>query len=227
MIVPLGLLAFASLVVHQMFEGGGFFINLSTEVVGIIVTVAYVDWLIRKHEREQWVDADQRITERLTVFTNALISGFRVGLGFGPDILDIDMQTPREPQDIHREVMRVGREVLKPSARNRLGRLDQEGWKALIRQLNYGADSCTKMMTMFESRLTPHQYRIFLDLQQELSNSLIFYMTFPEMAGTPDDELPETRTPAIFLKQHGYDSTAEALRNCIDLVLELDETLRE
>ena len=86
--LPLALLSAASLVLHRWWDYDGFLVNLATGLLSIIVTVSYVDWILRKHESHRWSGTDIRISQRLEVFVNALISGIRSGLRFSPDIMD-------------------------------------------------------------------------------------------------------------------------------------------
>jgi hypothetical protein len=215
LVLPLVLLSAASLVVHVWWPAAGFFVNLATELLGIVITVAYVDWILRRNEAERWRGTDTRIQERLKIFSNALISGIRAGLEFRPDVLSETVMLSGNPDLMHKEILRVAEHVLEPSARTRLDRLDQAGWKQLATHIQSTWVEAERLIDRFGSRLGPRQMELMLDIQQALARSLTFWGTFPDLAGVPDEELPRTKTPPELLKASGYDSTAAELRNLL------------
>lgn len=215
LVLPLVLLSAASLAVHAWWPAEGFFVNLATELLGIVITVAYVDWILTRNEAERWRGTDTRIQERLMIFSNALISGIRAGLGFGPDVLSETVMLSGNPDLMHREVLRVAVHVLEPSARSRLDRLDQPGWKQLAAHIQATWGEAERLIEGFGSRLGPRQMELMLDIQQALERALTFWRTFPDLAGVPDEKLPKTRTPPELLKASGYDSMAAELRNLL------------
>ena len=77
LVLPLIILSGSSLAIHGCWEAGGFFINLSTELLGIVLTVAYVDWVLKTHRSAQWAGAESRIGDRLEVLVNGIISSVR------------------------------------------------------------------------------------------------------------------------------------------------------
>lgn len=221
LVLPLALLSVASLVVHRTWHADGLFINLGTELLGIVITVAYVDWVLRSHEEHRWLGAERRISASIKVFANRLILGFRVVLGFGPDVMDEDAAISADLERGHREMLRLAEHVLAPAARSRLEVLDQEGWKQLDSHLQHMWVEAERILDRFSHRLKPRQMELLLDIQDSLQGARFFWRTFPELAGTRGQELPQTRTPPELLQEQGHDSTARALRNVMGLAGEL------
>jgi hypothetical protein len=149
------------------------------------------------------------------VFSNAVVSGLRAALGFGPDVLDESVLLGRNPELIHQEIMRVGIHILVPAARSRLDTLDQAGWKRLATNLQSMWGDAERVLDRFGHRLEPREVELLLDIQQSLEGALTFWRTFPDLAGVPDVQLPKTKTPPELLKSGGYDSTAEELRKVL------------
>ena len=212
LVLPLMALAGASLVVNHRWPAGGFFVNLATELLGIIVTVAYVDWVVRKHEADLWHGADSRIKDRLKRFGTAEITTIRVCLGYGVDILEQSEILSGDVSRGEREVLRVARHVLMPSVRARLDTLDQAGWKRLADQLRDLWREAERLIDRFGPRLEPRQLEVLLDTQQSLQEALSFVQVFPDLAGVPTDKLPNSKTPPELLKGQGYDATAAHIR---------------
>lgn len=223
--LPLVGLFGVAIFMHTRWEADGFFLNLATELVGILITIGYVDWILRHHEKQRWFSADARIANRLRILLNATISGIRNGLGFGPEVLDQEVMTTSDPIVMHKEIIRVAEHVIAPTAQQRVRALDQNGWKSLATQVQHAHNGVMTFLNMFQSRLNPEQITYLLDLQEALANSLTFYTTFPDLAGVPKEQLPRTKTPPEQLQQFGCKSTANELRQIMILVKKISETV--
>jgi hypothetical protein len=57
-----------SVVLHSYLNWGGFFLNLSTTVVGILITVWCIDAAIRRIQVQRWRDARSAIASELGIF---------------------------------------------------------------------------------------------------------------------------------------------------------------
>ncbi|MEW6674207.1 MAG: hypothetical protein AB1427_21135 [Thermodesulfobacteriota bacterium] len=223
--LPLLVVFGLAIAAHFAWDGDGFFLNLSTELLGILITICYVDWILRRHEQRQWKSTDERIANRLRILLNATISGLRTGLGFGTDVLDQRVASSLDPYAMHKDVMRIGEHVIAPAARSRVQALDQNGWTMLVRQIRNAHDGVSTFLNVFQSRLTPEQISGILDLQEALVSSLTYYTAFPDIMGVPVDELPQTRTPPELLQQFGCESTVKELEKICLLAKKLSESV--
>jgi hypothetical protein len=221
--LPLALVAGGCLWLNTIQSMDGFFLNLATELLGIIVTIAYVDWVLRAHEREVWRGTSARIRNRLGVLSNATVTGLRSSLGFGADYLDQRALRTNDMKQISAEVMRVGIHVLLPALRWRLEMLDAKGWKSLANRLQEIWQQAERLLDQFGHRLAPTDIELLLDLQQEIDSSLTFWRTFPDIAGVPDSDLPPTKTDTVALKAAWNDLTAEALARILRLAKSISE----
>ena len=224
LILPLLALIAISVFIHLRLEADGFFLNLTTELIGIAITISYVDWVIRRHEKIQWKAAHLRIADRLQRFLNKMVTGLRSALGYGIDILDERVMQTKDPMLWDIEIMRVATEILGPTVRNKLDNFNSNDWKKLTSHLVATLEESYKILSLFENKLNPEQYTILIDLQDALQRSLTFYQIFPDIAGVPDDKLPKTKTPAIILKKEGYDRTASEIREVINQSKRLSES---
>lgn len=226
LILPLTLLSGAALAVHHWWDYDSALVNLGTGLVVVMVTVLYVDWVIRRHEAERWSGTDARVTQRIEVFENALISSVRRGLGFSPDILNLDYPRTIDPEQVHQEILRIAEHVLAPAARARVADLDETGWKLLMTSLQSICAEAERILDRFYHRLRPRQVEILLDIQSSIDRALIPWRTFPDIMGVPSERLPQSRTPPEDLQSFGCESTAEALRQLMTLAIELDSATR-
>lgn len=219
--LPLISLFAISIFIHTQWEADGFFINLSTEVIGILVTVFYVDWIIQQYEKRKWQPADKKINERLIILLNGIITRIRTGLDIDFDILDEEKMLHQDIVVGHKELMRVAKDVIYPIVFQRIKILDEKAWKTLHEQTKNSYNSLLSFLNAFQGRLDPDQIADLLDLQDALSKSLTFYSVFHELAGVSINQLPETKTPPEILQISGYKTTANQLQNVITLALKL------
>lgn len=224
LIIPLLSLFGLAIAFHVLWEADGFFLNLATELVGILITICYVDWILRQHEQQRWLLTDERIANRLRILLNATISGLRDGLGFGTDVLDEHVVATLDEYAIHKDVMRIGEHVIAPTALHSVYALDQSGWAKLFRHIQNSHNGVLMFLNAFQTRLTPDQISNLLDLQESLANSLTYYCIFPDIMGVPEDKLPKTKTPPEMLQQFGCESTAKEIKKICALAKKLSES---
>ncbi len=230
--IPLVILAILSIVLNLFVEFHGFFINLATELIGIILTVMYVDYIIKKRETEKWQNVENKISHALSTLVNATISTVRTAFGYGIDILDYEVEravmvNPTENINLmHKELMRISKEILEPTALARTSLLDQNGWISFIKGLQYLYESAEKFLTVHGAKLTPKQYELLIEFQEAVSKIMIPYTSFPDIIGVPDDKLPKgTRTPANEMKSVLNESLAKDIRGLLSKVCELGANL--
>lgn len=226
--IPLVTLAVLSIILNTFVEFNGFFINLATELIGIILTVMYVDYIIKKREAEKWENVENKISQALSTLVNATISTVRTAFGYGIDIIDYEVEravllNPTKNINLmHKELMRISKEILEPTALERISILDQKGWMSFIKGLQYLYGSADKFLTVHGAKLTPKQYELLIEFQEALNKIIIPYTTFPDIIGVPDDKLPKgTRTPADEMKSVLNESLAKDIRNLLSKVREL------
>ncbi len=217
LVLPLVVIFGVAILVHRVWKADGFFLNLATELVGILITICYVDWILRQHEKQKWLPTDVRITNRLRNLLNSTIIGIRDGLGCGPEVIDNRVMPTLDTIAIHKDIIRVAEHVIAPTALHRVQALDQNGWNLLARHIQNAHNGVLAFLNAFQARLSPDQISDLLDLQESLSNSLTLYALFPEIMGVPEDHLPQTTTPPKVLQQSAYESTAKEIQRICEL----------
>lgn len=206
---------------NLLWEADGFFVNLATEIIGIILTISYVNWVLETHEKRRWQTTNVRVMNRLLILLNGVISGIRNGLRIPPDIVDESVFKTGDIKAINKEVVRTALEIIFPAIYPQIISLQEESWRKLAGNLRNSNHQVIAFLDMFQNRLSPDQISTLLDIQEKLERSLIFYETFPDLAGVPKDRLPKTRTPPEQLQQDGYESTATHLQRTIELCSKL------
>ena len=132
--LPLVSLFVISIFIHTQWKADGFFINLSTEVIGILVTVFYVDWIIQQYEKSKWQSADKKINERLIILLNGIITRIRTGLEIDFELLNEEKMLHQDLVVGHKELIRVAKDVIYPIVFQRIKILDEKACKTLHEQ---------------------------------------------------------------------------------------------
>ena len=225
LVLPLSAVTLISLGVHCLWAADGLFIYIATEMLGIVITVAYVDWVLKNQEKVRWKAASSKISKRLLILSNAAVSGLRTSLGFGLEFLDRSVLAQGDFKAANIEVMRVGTQVISPAVEARLKTLDQTGWEALTRHLAETWREIDRTISQFGGRLEPNMLEELLSLQEALQHSQIFARTFPDLAGVKNQDLPNAPN-AVGLQAAGISETARDIRRVLSISEELSKICR-
>lgn len=225
LVLPLVVLFTLAMFLHTRWEADGFFVNLATELIGILITVCYVEWILQRHEMMKWGPVDWRIEKRLTILLNGIISGIRNGLGFDTKMIDDWVAESFTYPDVHTKLMSFGQQVLGPNALSRLESLDRLGWQTLMRHIEQSKCGVRSFLQTFQSRMTPSQIADLLELEESLEYGLTWYSMFPELLGVPDEELPKTKTPPNDLRRAAFTHTAQAIANVCLFAKRISESM--
>jgi hypothetical protein len=228
--IPLLSLFFVSVVLHRYLNWGGFFINLATEIIGIIVTVAFVDWIAQKRESERWHEAMLRIRSRLKLFTNSSIRNLNDSIGISP--ADILKQVPfaefRNADSIRRDVIWTQgiREIVLAETEARVVNLRERSWRNLGRALFHTYTEADKMLSLFGGRMKAEHYKLVLDIQEEARVAAIeFYQQFPEVIGAPENFLVEPKKKFSAVEKSAKEEVAIRTKNLLEQLLKLGEEI--
>lgn len=222
-ILPLLFLTSMSLVINHWWSADGFFMNVAAGFVGSLVTVGYIDLILRKHEREQWQNVDSRVAGRLRLLAAGTITGIRVCFGYKTDIFDRDKFELGDPDQMHAEVLRVAIHVLVPEAYSRIAALDVTGWKRFIQHLQEITAECGTILDRFGHRLAPSTLETVLDLQQALVSAQTSWRVYPDIVGVPIEQLPTTKTPPKVLQANLCNLTARDIRLVLEYAAQLSK----
>ena len=214
-----------ALALHYCLGWDGFFLNLATESIGILVTVAIVDRLLARHEVAQWKEADSQIRRRLQVFVNSAISEIRVTF----QLYDaLDSRVPMtDCEALHKEVVRTATQIFEPMAADRIAALDIQGWKRLYEGTVRVHSNSDFLIQRFSHRLSPAQQKLLLEIQDAAFSATILYYTIPEFAGSVRDPLPPSngRTNPEELRRSINSGATEGVRKLLKLSADLSNTL--
>jgi hypothetical protein len=207
---------------HYWWDYGGALVNLATGLLVVIVTVGYVDWVLRRHEADMWGGTDARIQERVEILGNSVFTAVRIGLGVSHEVLGFFGPSTADAAEMHRRVLRASQEVLEPQVHERVVALDQAGWSRLESSLQSAWNGSDRLLDRFYARLRPRQIECLLDIQSAIEQALVLWQTFPDVLGVPLDRLPASRTPPEVLQADSCATTSKYLCALLQAGRELD-----
>jgi hypothetical protein len=223
--VPLTAGFLLCLAANWIWKADGFFINLSTTFVGILLTVWYVDWVLRQQEKQRWHQVDERVADRVRVMINATVAGVRRALGFGLQDAYLHGCSSEDPRSLHEAIVKYAETVIAPELLDRLRSLDSKGWRDLHTHVTEAHRVALMLLQVFQSRLAPIQLSLMLDLQDGLRSSTLMYTTFPDLIGVPKERWPRYDAELEGVVRSSIESSAKHIAGVITIVKALSETL--
>jgi len=216
LIAPLGVGAIALIALHFLVPLGGLWINLSASLITIILTVLYVDRILKHQEATRWASATKLVSGRLSLLAATTITNIRGALNLpAPQIM---VATDNEVQQEYLYYCRVG---IEPAVLDSVQGLDIEGWKEVSKAIRASYGNAENALALLSARLDPRELELLMDLQNHLRTALLSYETFPDLLGVPDHLLPKIKTDPKFLRDHHVKWAASeiqaALKNCREL----------
>jgi len=190
LVIPLVFFSLIFLILALSFPSVTLFSNLTSTLFGILVTILYVDYVIRQHEKRRWARAKALIDKRTDIFANVSISQFRTAFNINYKVFNQEAMDFANPSSIRSEMIRVARDILLLSVDTAIPKLDAEEWKKLERQLRITWEYGDRLCSVFGNWIEPEKLSLIMEIQDEIWNILAIYSTFPDVIGVPDDKLP-------------------------------------
>jgi len=221
LVVPLTGLAAVALAIHAVWDWDGLLVNVATEVLGIIITVAYVDWILRRHESARWQGTQERLGQRLQVFVNYTISSMRTAFGIDMRALNQNILAMGDVKLAEQELSRFSRESLEPGLRSLLQDMDAASWPNLARSLQSIAARADEILDRYSWQLNPRQVELLLDVQSAAQAAPYLWVVFPELAGTDPSTVTTSGTPPDVIQAGGYDVATREIGTMLSAAREL------
>jgi len=174
-----------TLLLSMPFNRQGFWLNVSTELIGVVVSVGIIGWIFATRDKARWQSVQQLTDGRLRMIAHEVFTL----LAIWPPIIEVVLdQIPvgmlDEPMDV------TTLTVLRAAQGVPVGELDnailnfQEATElaSLQRNLQRFDDRMMKTFDRFERRLSPEQMTLIVNISNELimlDNLLAFKITHP------------------------------------------------
>jgi hypothetical protein len=155
--------------------------------LGILLTVCYVDYILRRHDMERGTATTARIESRIQSLAEVTSQSFRGAFHIDAGVIHQWMMDG--PQTEREEIIRVIREELLPKVDAGVPKIDQKGWTDLKAQLQRIVPWLDHLITAFGNRLDPELFSLILKIEDDITNIHQMAVTFFDVIGVPDHEL--------------------------------------
>jgi hypothetical protein len=228
LILPLGAAASISFVLSMCSPEPwrSLLVNLAATFLGSVITVFYVDEVLRCNEEHRWKTVMGHVGRQVNILANQCVSSFRSTLGLPlPPFFD-DPDLANSPPRM-REAIRQIAEVQVLPRLNEMRDMDQDDWRNLANNMRGVIAICERLLALFGRNLDPVIMTLVLDVHEKAISVLTPYTVFPDMLGVPADELKpnrrgESSAPLLRAFVNGAIRDAEQLLTiCIALLSEI------
>ena len=179
-----------SRLVHEPWSG--LFVNLAASFVGSIITVFYIDAVMKRHRRAQWIDVEDTVKKFVERVANVCVAGCRTALGVGSEAVYFGPNVEFYSREWRRRMAEFAKNMLTPmlpSVRD----LDEKAWKTLAHNLQAASACADRVVGLFGSHIDTPVMHSVLELQETADGIVALYSTFPDICGVPADRLQPKR----------------------------------
>jgi hypothetical protein len=183
LVLPLSIAAISSLVIGYFVPWQGLFINLAATFIGILITVFYVDLILRKHEETRWINVKVRVHGRIERMANLSIGAFRSAYGLGTDIFGKSFLETDDRTEIRSMIAHAAENVIIPITPTRLNDVNQAEWKKVVQLLNSVVQMGDELVALFGDRIEPEIFSLIVETHDKAEGILAMYWAIPEVFG--------------------------------------------
>lgn len=189
--LPIALASMLLLLASRPIQPRDVYLNLATDLVTIIITVLYVDWVLSQHEHATWFGVDQYIASEAGRAGHAFIASIA-------EVLKLeDRLYPRyEKQsvaEIQQAILQNARSLDRLAIEDSLASLSALGWQHLMTVVGTRRMEISPLISQFGSRMDPPQLEALLAFREVISTILSTYSVFEAFLGVPPQDMPKVK----------------------------------
>jgi hypothetical protein len=201
-------------------------VNISAGLLGSLVTVLYVDQMLRRREQSEWAKVSSHVQSRVTRLAIATVSSVRLALRMPPPSPDVD----RVDDSTYIRMMMLAEVKNNITPRlNQLPNMNQKDWSIFAKNLAGTILETERLLTLFARHLDSTVVASVLDIEERARSILGQYQTWPDMLGVPFEQMPlnnrgESMVPyfrAVY--QSITKNCSELLALCATLLHDIEE----
>ena len=162
-------------------------VNISAGLLGSLVTVFFVDQMLRRREQSEWAKVSGHVQSQVTRLAIATASSVRLALRIPPPVFaDVDRLV--DPKYI-RQMMLIEIEGTITPQLGRLPKMTQKEWSIFAQNLAGSIRDAERLLTLFAKHLDSTVAASVLDIEEKARSVLGQYQTWPDMLGVPFEEM--------------------------------------
>lgn len=187
--IPLVFLVGVCIFLHIFINWDGFFLNLTTEIIGIIITVLYVDYILKRQKAILQAPVDENINIKISLFFNSCFTAIRTSLGFDDDAINNELILSASDQNRYRMfINKIIRETIEPNLLKNISALDQNGWSILDSNMKIIFKEANDILKIFGQRLEPNIYAKIMEIQECARVITLIYHSLNDVSGVTTEE---------------------------------------
>ena len=191
LVLPLAMLSIILISVARPVSFGEVALNLATDLITIIVTVLYVNWVIGQHDKARWSTAEKHISSEAAALAHAFIRDVAVALRIEDELFpkpaSLDVQAIQA--SILDRVATIDRFVIEDA----LAKLTKPRWEGFISVVKARRADSSPIISQFASRMNADQLSSMLAFRQVCSSIVGAYSVFEDFLGIPVPNLPKVK----------------------------------
>ena len=234
LVIPLIAAAFVSMSVSFCVSDPwkSLLVNLAATFLGSIVTVFFVDTILRRDEEQRWERFQGHAGKQISILAIGTASSVRNALAIPPpDVREEDGGVPNAAERRQILIAMIEDDLLR--AIGRMEQMDQEDWRIFATNLQGAMRNCELTLTLFGPKVDAEVAALVLDLYEKAREVLTPYEIIPDLLGVPYDELRpnrrgQSRVPMVrAMVQGAMRDVEQLLRICASLLREVGNRFPE
>ncbi len=165
-------------------------LNLAFTFGSVLLTVAVVDRLLRRHEEQEWSAVTDVIGHYLDRPAHAVLRTYAERFDLTPAFRERIRRAGGDEVALRAEAIDAATEILLPHA-DRVARLSGRDWQTLLAELKDAHSEASRAMELFGARMSPATMGALLNLQRCIdhveSTILLPWQEDPKLVAAPPD----------------------------------------
>ncbi len=157
-------------------------VNISAGLLGSIITVLYVDQILRRRERAEWANVSRHVGQRVSRLAIATASSVRLALRLEPPSPEIGRMD--DPKYIRSMILAEIEDYILPRL-SQLPNMTQDEWRIFANNLSGTLQEVQRLLTLFARHMDSVIVGSVLDIEDVARSILGQYQTWPDMLGVP------------------------------------------
>lgn len=196
-------------------DSDGWLVNLSSELIGILITIWFVDYVLKKSEADKWKILEKRIVNWVQYFVNESLMLLTIGLNL-PSIKPFNGSYINERNNILASNIK---ERVKPRVSQIISDFKEDNVENFLLFINEISILVDKLFLEFGDRLPNYIYENFIDLRDILYHTTGRFKYRKKFNNSNGYSINVDKTYLNYLEENTI--------NIIDILLEIDVYLRD
>lgn len=189
MVIPLVFLAGISFWISTKYQRD-IFVNVATDFISIIITVLYVDWVMKLYDENKWNTPDLYIKSECGSLGHGFISDVVENLGLSKSVFPVIDPKNFSLQNTQLEIIQRAKNLKIEDFDKSLMSFNVNQWLKLNEAIRLNHEKADKLLELFFVRTNPTELTSLFEFRKKCSNITDTYSLFKYMLGMPLHKLP-------------------------------------